>query len=186
MDLDLAHLSHGNPPAVYTTRPHSCSTRFPSTSAERGIAPPGGWWLATTNRWRTTEHSLPTTCAVRPNLSSAAGSEDEEERTPPRIRSSSPPSGNGGQRHVGPLSAQNKYLFHLHLGACIFQLLLRRVGVRFVDAFLDRLGRSVDQILGFLQAQPGDFAHRLDDVHLVVADGGQHHGELGLFFRGRR
>src|SRR6266581_2662085 len=42
---------------------------------------PGGWWLATTNRWRTTARQTLTIRTVRPNPSSAAGSEDEDKQT---------------------------------------------------------------------------------------------------------
>src|SRR5690606_19883932 len=46
------------------------------------------------------------------------------------------------------------------------------------------LGRPVDQVLGLLQAQARDFAHGLDGVHLVLAGGGEHDGELGLLLGG--
>src|SRR5450631_1522277 len=42
-----------------------------------------GWWLATTNRWRTTAlftRKPPAVCTVRPNLSSAVGSEDKDKQ----------------------------------------------------------------------------------------------------------
>jgi hypothetical protein len=45
--------------------------------------------------------------------------------------------------------------------------------VSLVDAFLDGLRSAVDQVLGFLQAQAGDFAHGLDHANLVRADFGQ-------------
>src|SRR6202008_1870937 len=41
-----------------------------------------------------------------------------------------------------------------------------------------------DEVLGLLQAQARDFAHGLDGVHLVLAGGGEDHGELGLLFLG--
>ncbi len=54
--------------------------------------------------------------------------------------------------------------------------------------FLQWLGRSVDQVLGFLQAKSGDFAYSLDGVDLVRAGILQDDGELGLLFccRGSR
>ena len=62
---------------------------------------------------------------------------------------------------------------------------LGRLGVGFRHPFFHRLGRTVDEVFRLLEAQARDFAHRLDDVDLVVANGGQHHGELGLFLRRR-
>src|ERR1700677_1959301 len=52
------------------------------------------------------------------------------------------------------------------------------------NAFLHRLRSAIHQILGFLQAEAGDFAYRLDDIDLVRAGAGQHHGELSLLFDG--
>ena len=49
-----------------------------------------------------------------------------------------------------------------------------------VHAFLDRLGRALDEVLGFLQTQAGDLADDLDDLDLVAADFGQRDVELGL------
>lgn len=43
---------------------------------------------------------------------------------------------------------------------------------------------NVDQVLGFLQAQAGDFTHGLDDANLVRAGALQRHGEFGLLFSG--
>src|SRR5690606_41704490 len=51
-------------------------------------------------------------------------------------------------------------------------------------AFLDRLGSAVNEVLGFFQAQTGDFANGLDDADLVGADFSQDDVELGLFFSG--
>src|SRR6186713_2458803 len=48
------------------------------------------------------------------------------------------------------------------------------------DAFLDGLGRSVDEILGLLEAEAGQLTDDLDDRDLVGADLGQGRGELGL------
>src|SRR6185503_802389 len=49
-----------------------------------------------------------------------------------------------------------------------------------------RLGRALDEILGFLQTQAGDFADDLDDLDLVPARFGERDVELGLLFdRGR-
>jgi hypothetical protein len=43
-------------------------------------------------------------------------------------------------------------------------------GFVFTHAFLDRLGCAVDQVLGFFQAEAGDFTNGFDDVDLVGAD----------------
>src|SRR5690242_534261 len=63
------------------------------------------------------------------------------------------------------------------------ELLLDVLGFFLVDAFLDRFGRAIDQILSFLQTQVRDFAHGLDDVDLVRSHRGKHDRELGLLFR---
>src|SRR5688572_9182502 len=72
------------------------------------------------------------------------------------------------------------------LGADFLELLLDRFGLVLRHAFLDRLGRALDEILGFLQPQAGDFADDLDDLDLVRAGFGQRDVELGLLFRRRR
>ena len=53
--------------------------------------------------------------------------------------------------------------------ADLLELLLeiRRLGLG--DLLLHRLGRAVHQILGLLQAEPGDLADHLDDLDLLVA-----------------
>src|SRR5690606_29848144 len=76
----------------------------------------------------------------------------------------------------------NQVLFEFDLRTRVFELLLGVFGGSLVDTFLDGLGRAVDQVLGFLEAQTGDFAHGLDDADLVGADFRQHDGELGLLF----
>lgn len=43
-------------------------------------------------------------------------------------------------------------LLEFDLGASVFELLLERLGVGFADTFLDGLRRTVNQILGFLEA----------------------------------
>src|SRR5882757_703164 len=70
----------------------------------------------------------------------------------------------------GPGQARACQLLDFDLGAGLFELLLD--GGRFVliNAFLDGLWSAVNEILGFFQAQAGDFANRLDDVDLVAAN----------------
>src|SRR6266704_5361427 len=53
-------------------------------------------------------------------------------------------------------------LLDLGLGAGVDQLLQNRFRVGFGHPFLDGLGRSIHQVLGFLQAEARDFADRLD------------------------
>src|SRR6266849_8984283 len=54
-------------------------------------------------------------------------------------------------------------LLDLDLGAGFFELLLDRSGFVLVDAFLDGLRSAIHQVLGFFEAQAGDFADRLND-----------------------
>ena len=53
------------------------------------------------------------------------------------------------------------------LGADLVELLLDRLGLVLGHAFLDRLGRALDEVLGFLQTEAGDLADDLDDLDLV-------------------
>src|ERR1700693_5725506 len=162
----------------------------------------GGWPLPTAGGRR--HAHLPTTssvCTVRPNLSSAVGSEDKDKQA--YMRPECPVSSHRRLACLRPLgtripealvphprhpagAAPYSLLLDLGLAAGILQLLLCCLGVGLVDAFLDRLRCAVDDVLGFLESQAGELAHCLDHVDLVVADGGQHHGELGLLFDGRR
>ena len=50
------------------------------------------------------------------------------------------------------------------------------------NGFLDVLRSAVDQVLGFLQAEGGDFANSLDGRDLVRAGILEDDGELGLLF----
>src|SRR5690348_16438542 len=84
---------------------------------------------------------------------------------------------------AGPETRWNARLLDLHLGARFLELLLDGRGFVLVDAFFYGLGRAIHQILGFFQAQAGDFADRLDDVDLVAAHFGEHDGEFRLLFR---
>src|SRR5437773_11297444 len=57
----------------------------------------------------------------------------------------------------------------LHRAARLFELLLERLGLGLRHALLDRLWRPVDQVLGLLEVEPGDLAHHLDHLDLLVA-----------------
>src|SRR3569623_1857972 len=75
-------------------------------------------------------------------------------------------------------------LLELDLGASRLELLLDVLGLGLVDTFLDGLGSAFDQRLGLAEAQTGDRTDFLDDVDLVVAEGGENNVELGLFLSG--
>ena len=47
-------------------------------------------------------------------------------------------------------------LLDFHFGTGFFELILHFGGLILGNAVLDGLGRAFDQVLGFLQAQPGD------------------------------
>src|SRR6516164_1797774 len=78
--------------------------------------------------------------------------------------------------------ALTSHLLEFHLGPGLLQLSLDLLRLVLAHAFLDGLGRAFDQILGLLEAQTGERAHLLDDLDLLLADGGEHGGELGLLF----
>jgi len=64
-------------------------------------------------------------------------------------------------------------LLDLDGGAGLFELLLGVLGLVLGDAFLDRLRGALDDVLGLLEAEPGERAHDLDDLDLLVAEGGE-------------
>src|SRR5262249_53352447 len=70
--------------------------------------------------------------------------------------------------------------------ALLLELLLHVVGLGLRDPFLNRLGRAVDQVLGFLEAEPGQLAHDLDDLDLLLARRAEDDVELGLLLGRRR
>ena len=75
-------------------------------------------------------------------------------------------------------------LLDLDLGALLLEGGLDLLGLVLGDAFLDGLGRRVDEVLGLLEAEAGELADDLDDRDLVRADLGQGRGELGLLLGG--
>src|SRR5882724_9434857 len=77
-------------------------------------------------------------------------------------------------------------LLHLDGRAGVFELLLELGSLVLRHAFLDRLRRALDQILGLLEAEAGDRAHFLDHVDLLFTGRGEHDGELGLLLDGSR
>ncbi len=77
-------------------------------------------------------------------------------------------------------------LLHFDNRTGIGELLLDGLGFFLGNALFNVLGGSVDQFLGFFQAQAGDFADGLDHVDLVGADFFEDDGEFGLLFRRSR
>src|SRR5579871_3990338 len=71
-------------------------------------------------------------------------------------------------------------LLELDLRARLLQCGLDLLGLFLADAFLDRLRRGFDEILGFLEAERGDGAHFLDHFDLLVACRGENDREFGL------
>src|SRR5688572_19251537 len=84
-------------------------------------------------------------------------------------------------REKSPSSGE---LLELDLGAGRFELLLDFLGFGLGSVLLDRLGRTFDQVLRFLEAQAGDGADFLDDANLVGARLFEDDGELGLGLSG--
>src|ERR1700719_358315 len=60
-------------------------------------------------------------------------------------------------------------LLNLNLGTDLFEGRLDLGGLVLVDAFLDCLGRALDQVLGLLEAEAGDGADFLDHLNLLLA-----------------
>src|SRR2546430_3973346 len=77
-------------------------------------------------------------------------------------------------------------LFHFYGSPSISELL--PYGLRFFlgDTLFHCFWRAIHQVLGFLQAQAGDFAYRLDYIDLIGANVLQNDAELGLLFRRSR
>src|SRR5690242_3133043 len=70
--------------------------------------------------------------------------------------------------------------------AGLFELLLDRLGLGLGHGFLDRLRRSVDEVLRLLETEAGELAHHLDDLDLLVARAGEDDREVLLLGHGRR
>src|SRR5690554_4269851 len=73
-------------------------------------------------------------------------------------------------------------LLEFDLGTSGFELGLELFGFGLVHAFLDSLGSTLDEVLGFLEAQAGDGTDFLDDVDLLITSRRQDNVELVLFF----
>src|SRR3954447_21176208 len=68
--------------------------------------------------------------------------------------------------------------------ALVLELALGVVGHVLADPLQHRSRRALDEVLGLLETEARDRADRLDDVDLLVADGGEDHIELGLLLGG--
>src|SRR5207245_4617703 len=74
-------------------------------------------------------------------------------------------------------------LLDLDFGADLFKLLLDRRGLVSIHAFFDRLGRTIDQVLGFLQPNAGHFANRHNHVNPFGPSIREHERELAPVVR---
>ena len=90
-------------------------------------------------------------------------------------------------RAKGEVERARKASLHFDNCASLGKLLLNGLGFVLGNAFLDVLGRSIHQFLGFLQAQAGDLADGLDYIDLIGADFLEDDGKLRLLLgRSRR
>src|SRR4051812_34691276 len=71
-------------------------------------------------------------------------------------------------------------LLHFDGRARVGELGADGLGLVLRDAFLDGLGRGLDEVFGLLQPERGYLADDLDDVDLVAAGGLKDNVELGL------
>src|SRR5260221_7316854 len=71
-------------------------------------------------------------------------------------------------------------LLDLDSGTRILKLLLELRRFVLVDAFLDRLRRALDEVLGLFETEARDRTDFLDHVDLLVAEGRENDVELGL------
>ena len=78
-------------------------------------------------------------------------------------------------------------LLDLDFRADFVEFLPDGFGLVLVDGFLEDLGHRLNEVLGFLQSEAGDFADDLDDVDLLVGrEADERDVELGLLFGRRR
>ena len=76
-------------------------------------------------------------------------------------------------------------LLEFDLSAGSFELLLEVFSFSLGSAFLNSLGSAFDEVLGFLEAEAGDFANSLNHGDLVGTNVSENDVEFGLFFSGR-
>ena len=73
----------------------------------------------------------------------------------------------------------------LDAGASLFQLSLGLLGIFLLGLLEDGLRSAVDESLGLGQAEVGDGAERLDDLDILLDDGGEDDVALLLLFLSR-
>src|SRR3954469_714467 len=126
-----------------------------------------------------------------------AGRPDEDRRRKSRPEEAAElfeevPRGDRGSEILAPRvrgsvpSTLGGFLLDLDLRALLLEGRLDLLGLVAGDRFLDRLGCGVDEVLGFLEPQPGELADDLDDGDLVRADLREDGGELRLLLLDRR
>src|SRR5215469_1039916 len=114
----------------------------------------------------------------------AEGAAERQKR--PRARAESHPRverylDRAGSRTASPgLRESRAGLLNLDSCTRVFELFLDLRRLVLVDAFLDRLRRAFDQVLGLFEAEVGDRAHLFDDIDLFVTSRGQDDSELSL------
>src|SRR5262245_1013301 len=84
------------------------------------------------------------------------------------------------QNQNDPSTRVEQTLLYFYRCAGIDELLLNGCGFVLAHALFDGLGRSIDQVLGFLQPETGDFAYSLDYVDLVCARRSENDRKLRL------
>ena len=75
-------------------------------------------------------------------------------------------------------------LLQFYGGACSLELRLGLLGVLLLDLLEDRLGSTVHEVLGLLEAEAGQGTDFLDDLDLLVAGTREDDVELALLFFG--
>src|SRR5665648_476046 len=87
----------------------------------------------------------------------------------------------GELRYMGAARAYfNPSLLQLDGRSRVLELLLNLVGLVFRNAFLHRLRRTLDKVLGLFQAKTGDRPHLFDDVDLLGTERRENDGEFRL------
>ena len=84
--------------------------------------------------------------------------------------------------NIARFLAEQQELLEFDLGASGFQLLLGFFSVSLRQAFLNSLRSTFNHVLGFLQAQTGQFTNSLNNSDLVRTDFSENNVEFRLFF----
>src|SRR5438046_9283294 len=81
---------------------------------------------------------------------------------------------------TGETPVSSVQLFYFDRCSSFRELLLNVLGFLLRYALFHGLGSAIHQILGFFQAQAGDFAYRLNHVTLVLAHFLEHNRQFSL------